>query len=225
MRHRVNSDRDVVVDVESTLPVGNSKLYTKYWIYGNADVIITHRFVPGDIGLPDMPRFGLEFTIPEEFEHVEWLGRGPHETYWDRKSGAAIGVYEMEVMDLYHPYIRPQENGNRTDVRWIALMNENGDGLLAVGEQPINFSAFHFFNEDFDEGPRKIRRHTYDLIKRDVITLNLDMQQMGVGGDTSWGALIHEQYTLPSQVYEYKIRLRPFSKKEWDPAELSKLPF
>jgi len=82
-----------------------------------------------------------------------WYGRGPHESYWDRKTGAAVGVYSAEVTDLYYPYIRPQENGNRTDVRWVALTNDDGTGLLAVGRPLLNFSAHHFTIDDFRPGP------------------------------------------------------------------------
>jgi len=92
----------------------------------------------------------MTMTLPVEFDNVVWYGRGPHESYWDRKTGAAVGVYSADVTDLYHPYIRPQENGNRTDVRWVALTNDDGTGLLAVGRPLLNFSAHHFTIDDFE---------------------------------------------------------------------------
>jgi beta-galactosidase len=86
-------------------------------------------------------------------------------------------------------------------------------------------SAYPFLNEDFDPGNQKKFRHTVDLRVRDLITLNLDLKQMGVGGDTSWGAMVHKEYTLPAREYSYRIRLRPFAKNEYDPMKLSKMPF
>jgi len=166
-------------------------------------------------------------TLPVEFENIIWYGRGPHENYWDRKTGSPVGVYSGKVMDLFHPYIRPQENGNRTDVRWVALVNDKGIGLLAVGRPLLSISAHHFIDEDFDPGLEKWQRHTYHLKKRDLVTLKLDYKQMGVGGDTSWGdrARPHPEYRLPVKEYSYSFRLRPFSEKEGTPMSLSKQKF
>jgi len=126
---------------------------------------------------------------------------------------------------LYHPYIRPQENGNRTDVRWVALTNDAGVGLLAVGMPLLSISAHHFTIDDLDEGMEKHNRHTYDLKPRNLVTLNLDYKQMGVGGDNSWGARPHAQYTLPVKDYSYSLRLVPFGPTDGTPQELSKRVF
>ena len=137
-------------------------------------------------------------------------------------------MYEGKVIDQYHPYIRPQENGNKTDVRWVALTNSEGLGFMAIGESNLSVSAHHFLNDDFDEGPEKVQRHTYHIKKRDLVTLNLDYKQMGVGGDTSWGerARPHPEYTLfPNRTYSYSLRLRPFLIEENNPMELSKIKF
>ena len=160
-----------------------------------------------------MPRLGMKMTLPIEFENIAWYGRGPHENYWDRKTGAAVGVYSGKVIDLYHPYIRPQENGNRTDVRWVALTNDKGTGLLAVGLPLLSISALPFIDEDFDPGLEKQQRHTYHVKKRDLITLKLDYKQMGVGGDTSWGdrARAHPEYRLTVRGYSYSFILRPYA--------------
>ena len=221
------SSREIRVEVESTVPAGESKCFTTFRVLGSGDIIVNHRFVPSPSDLPEMPRFGMKMTLPPEFENVTWYGRGPHENYWDRKTGAAVGVYSGKVMDLYHPYIRPQENGNRTDVRWLAVTNDQGLGLLAVGMPLLSFSAHHFIDEDFDPGLEKRQRHTYHLQKRDLTTLSLDYKQMGVGGDTSWGerARPHPEYRLPAKEYSYCFRLRPFLRKEETPMVLSKQMF
>jgi beta-galactosidase len=128
-------------------------------------------------------------------------------------------------MEQYHPYVRPQENGNKTDVRWVSLTNDEGVGLLAVGMPLLSVSAHHFTMEDFDPGVRKRQRHTIDVRKRPLVRLNLDYKQMGVGGDTSWGARTHPEYTLPAKEYSYSFRLRPFSQRDGTPMELSKQKF
>jgi len=219
--------QEVRIDVVSNLPAGNSRYFTTYLIYGSGDIIITNKFQPGSVELPEMPRFGMNMILPAELDNISWYGRGPHENYWDRKTGASIGVYSGKVMDLYHPYIRPQENGNRTDIRWVALTNDKGIGLLAVGMPLLSISAHHFLIDDFDPGDEKRQRHTYHLKIRNLVSLNLDHKQMGVGGDTSWGerARAHPEYRLPVKEYSYSFRLRPFSQKEGTPMKLSKQKF
>jgi beta-galactosidase len=208
------SAQEIQIYMVSTLPAAAAKYYTTYRILGNGDIIIDNSFEPANTNLPEMPRFGMKMTLPAEFENISWYGRGPHENYWDRKTGAAVGVYSGKVIDQYHPYIRPQENGNKTDVRWVALTNENGTGLLAVGLPLLSISALPFLDEDFDPGPEKRQRHACDVKKRDLVTLKLDYKQMGVGGDTSWGdrARAHPEYRLPVKVYSSSFILRPYAR-------------
>jgi beta-galactosidase len=220
--------RLIRVNVSFEIPVEGSKWDAVYDIYSSGDVVLKNTFVPGHDRLPEIPRVGLTMILKSEFENISWFGRGPHENYWDRKTGAPVGVYEGQVIDQYHPYIRPQENGYKTDVRWVALTNSEGLGFLAVGEPFLSVSALPFLNEDFDEGPEKAQRHTYHIKQRDLITLNLDYKQMGVGGDTSWGdrARPHPEYTLyPNRVYAYSLRMRPFSSDKDSPMELSKVKY
>ena len=223
--YRQNSDRDVIVDVVARVSPGESRVTMRYHVYGSGDIIVDQTLTPGRPDLPDLPRFGMTLSLPPEFDTMTWFGRGPHETYWDRKTGARVGVYSGDVIDQYTPYIRPQENGNKTDVRWVALTSDAGVGLLAVGMPLLDVSAYPFLNEDFDAGDTKQQRHTTDVKPRDLVTLNLDWKQMGVGGDTSWGARTHPQYTLPAREYHYRYRLRPFSTTDAPPMQLSKEKF
>jgi len=225
VNYRQNSNRDVLVDVDYLLPVGQSKHRVQYHIFGNGEMVITSQFLPDGVGLPNLPRLGMRLTLSVTLDSVAWFGRGPYETYWDRKTGAPLDLYRAKVRDLYFPYIRPQENGNHSDVRWVALYNKEGIGLLAVSDSLMNFSALHFLQEDFDPGGKKGYRHTIDMKERDLIELKLDYNQMGVGGDTSWGARPHPEYTLPAQKYTYRISLRPFDIRENDPVKLSNQPF
>jgi len=211
--NKINT-QEIQVNIATTLPTASAKYYTTYRILGSGDIIINNSFEPANTNLPEMPRFGMKMTLPVEFENIAWYGRGPHENYWDRKTGATVGVYSGKVIDLYHPYIRPQENGNKTDVRWVALTDNKDTGLLAVGLPLLSISALPFMDEDFDPGLEKQQRHTYNVKKRDLITLKLDYKQMGVGGDTSWGdrARAHPEYRLPVRGYSYSFILRPYAR-------------
>jgi len=172
--------------------------------------------------IPDLPRFGLRMRLAPGLRNVAWYGRGPHENYVDRWTSAAVGVYSASVSQLYHPYVRPQESGNRTETRWVALRDEHGLGLLAVGEPHLAWSALPYAQEDLDEGAEKTGRHTFDLVERDFVSLNLDLGQMGVGGDNSWGAEPLDPYRLPYREYTYSVRLRPLAPDLAGPMELSK---
>jgi beta-galactosidase len=191
--------------------------YKLCWtIFGSGDVILSNNFTPGR-ELPDLPRYGMQMTIPGEFNNISWYGRGPHENYQDRNTGASVGVYSGTVDEQFVPYVKPQENGNKTDVRWVALTNDRGVGLLAVGMPLISIGAQHYTIKDLEKAD-----HPCELTRREEITLNLDYKQMGVGGDNSWGARTHPEYRLPSGNYSYSIRLRPFSLEDGSPAQLSK---
>ncbi len=220
-----HSDRDAVVDVAYRLPVGGSVQEISYHVFGNGEIVITSSFTPGDIDLPEMPRYGLTLKVPDDFSQVEWFGRGPHESYADRKHSAQIARFGGRSVEQFYNYIRPQETGNKTDVRWIALSNGEGIGLLAVGDQPINASIYPFDQEDFDAGMPAKHRHSTDLVEKSYLTLNLDHKMMGVGGDTSWGAVIHPQFRVPADEYSYRIRLQPFSTVTGDPADISRERF
>jgi len=218
--------RSIQIEMFSNLPAVDSKYYSKYVIYGSGDIIVESRFTPGVEDLPDLPRFGMTIVLPGEFKNIAWYGLGPHESYWDRKTGAAIGVYSGSVWEQYHPYVRPQENGNKTDVRWIALTNDEGLGLLAVG-MPLLSTSAHQFSMDALRYVPKSQRHGSEIKPEDIVTLNLDYKQMGVGGDTSWGerSRPHPEYRLPAREYWYRFRIRPFSNEDLTAMELSKQRF
>ena len=196
---------------------------TTFTIYGSADVIIKNQFSKLSDKIPEIPRMGMQMQLPEEFTNLKWLGRGPHENYADRKTSADVGLYESTVADQYTPYIRPQENGYKTDTRWLTLTDDNGNGILVSGTPLICFAALNNIHDDF-ESPGKLSQyrkdaktantHTIDIKPRDLVNLNIDMGQMGVGGDDSWGARIHPQYRLMEKKYEYSFRIRPVVKDD-----------
>ncbi|MFX1442578.1 MAG: glycoside hydrolase family 2 TIM barrel-domain containing protein [Promethearchaeota archaeon] len=188
--------------------VPNSEKYleTIYTIYGSGDIFIENNFTPNK----DMIRFGMQMKIPREFDVMTWYGKGPHETMLDRNTGAAINIYSGLVEDLIHPYIRPQENANRTDVRWAALTNKDGNGLLIsdIGGTLLNVSAWPYSMEDLEKAI-----HNHELPHREYITLNIDYKQRGVGGDLPGVALIHSGFRLKgNKTYSYCFRLRAYCK-------------
>ena len=213
----------VLIETFSTLAeAGDSRVTTRYTVFGTGDVLVENRFEPGSEDLPEIPRFGMSLTLPQTMDRVEWYGRGAHESYWDRRSSAAVGRWSTAVDSLYYPYARPQENGNRSDTRWVAFTDASGSGLLAVGLPTLDFSAHFYELDDFDEGQEKSNRHTIDLVRRDFVTVHLDLRQTGVGGDNSWGAVTHREYTLWPQVLEHTFLLRPLAGTEALPDELAR---
>ncbi|HID22293.1 MAG TPA: DUF4981 domain-containing protein, partial [Planctomycetaceae bacterium] len=216
---RVN-DREVKIKVNYLLPETASEHHIVYTILGSGDVVIENRIVPGEKKLPELPRFGMRMRLPAGFEQVQWYGRGPHENYWDRQTSAFVGLYQTTVTDQFVNYVSPQENGYKTDVRWVAFQNNQGVGLLAVGMPTICFSALHYTIEDLTQ-KRRGSMHPTDLTKRNFVEVNLDYKQTGVGGDNSWGARPLAKYTLFPKKYSYRFYLRPFLADRENPMELS----
>ncbi len=193
----------VTVTIDSVLSAGTSAYRTVYTVTGDGRTKVENEFRPS-AGLPNLPRVGMQMQVPAEFNTMYWFGRGPHESYSDRKEGAIVGRYTGKVEELVHDYSYPQENGNRTDVRWVKFTDENGAGLLAIGMPLLNVSAWPYTQENLEEAV-----HTYELEYTGDITVNLDYKQMGVGGDNSWGALPHSQFRLQPRPYKYGFILVP----------------
>ena len=161
-------------------------------------------------GLPNIPKVGLQMGIHPSFESIAYYGLGEMESYPDRAYGFDLGVYTMDIDAFMEPYLVPQENGNRMDVRWFRLQNKNKRGLLVVGDQPLYTSAWPFSQKAIEEG-----RHWFKLEKEDKITLNIDFKQMGVGGNDSWTDVSAplEKYQVPAENYHYSFHLIPMDEK------------
>ncbi len=198
-----------VVKVHMAHERGAFSTSTVYTISGHGNVAVDHRFDPGESELPELPRFGMIMTLPGDFSKLKWYGRGPHESYWDRKTSAAIGLYEGSVWAQTFPYVRPQETGNKTDVRWMSLTNGTV-GLKISGAPTFDGSVHQYPYEDLDHMPHGQRHGALDIRPKDVVMWLVDYRQMGVGGDNSWGARTHSQYTLPPKEYAYTFTLQPF---------------
>lgn len=153
---------------------------------------------------PFVPRIGLELVVPGGLEYVTWYGRGPHENYVDRKRGAAVGLYRSTVDEQYTPYVYPSECGGKEDVRWVALTDETGAGLMAIAEGLLHFDALHYAVADLAQA-----RHPYELTRLDETVLHLDGWHMGVGGDDGWTSQVHPEFLIRPGEYRYSLRLRP----------------
>ena len=176
------------------LPNVEATWETYYTVYGSGDIVVSARFKPGKTDLPKLPRLGMQMTLPAGFDRITWLGPGPQETYCDRKD-ARVGVYRGTVAEqFFADYTEPGESGNKVDVRWVALTNQKGVGLLAVGQPLLSVNALHHTTDDLQGA-----EHPFEMPRRDVTVLNLDWMQQGVGGDNSWGAWPHELLSPPTR--------------------------
>lgn len=218
---QLQDEQQIVVTAGYALTETRSRLTTTYKIAPNGAINVTMDFHVGDKQLPEIPRFGMRVILPAEYDQMTWLGRGPHENYIDRKSGALIGLYQASVWEQYHAYVRAQETANKCDVRWTALRNVKGEGILIKGETPMNISAWNFPLDDIAYRPFNIeRRHGGSIEKKDMVWVNIDDVNMGVGGDNTWGAHVHSEYTITPEdrSYSFTIQYLPAGS---DPIEQS----
>ncbi len=180
-----------------------------YTVNGDGRLTVKVNYKAGVVQLPEMPRFGMIMTLNKSLDNFTFYGRGPWENYSDRNTASHIGIYSSKVAEQYVPYTRPQENGYKTDIRWMTLTDENGAGIRIEGLQPLCVSALNNYPEDFDPGLTKKYRHTNDITPRKEVVLSVDLAQRGVGGDNSWGAYPHEQYLLKAKEYSYGFSILP----------------
>jgi len=180
-----------------------------YLIQNDGSIKVTASMDMTGRDLPELPRFGMRMEIASDYSNLAYYGRGPWENYSDRKTASFVGLYKDLVKNqTTWSYIRPQESGYRTDVRWFSLTNNEGKGLIIEGVQPISFSALNNPTEDFDPGLTKKQQHPTDIKPRNDVYVSIDFKQRGVGGDNSWGALPHPQYRLTDKKYTYSYILR-----------------
>lgn len=163
--------------------------------------------------MPHLFRFGMQVVMPGGFDRIDYYGRGPVENYSDRNFSENIGRYRQLVKDQYYPYIRPQESGTKTDIRWWKLTDIDGRGLEIRSDVPFSASALPYLQDDLDEGTRKHQRHSGDLKTRDLTTLSFDLKQMGLGCINSWGAWPLKPYLLPYDDYTFNVVITPVRKR------------
>lgn len=192
---------EITVDGEIKNP--KTAITLKYTIFGNGKITVDYA-VDIDTSAPNIPKIGMQFDISNQYKNIEYLGKGPQANYQDRNSGALFGLYKADVNTMNYKYAVPQEYGNRMETNWFQLENSSKKGIHISGNQPLNFSVLKYSTENIENA-----KHTKDLIKRDVFTVNIDLTQMGVGGDNTWSAKAepHPEYLVKPGVYQYQFSL------------------
>ena len=201
-----------MADVKATLTM-------TYTLTTEGEVFVRQQFEPypaqpgrDAVKVSPMFRYGMQLQMPEQFNRVKYYGRGPVESYIDRESSQLLGVYENNVADEYYSYVRPQESGNHTDIRWFRVCDSQGKGLEFYADAPMEASALNFLTEDLDDGATKdkvIGRHSGDLVPRQLTQVHIQQRQMGLGCVNSWGAWPRQEYLVPYQAYDFTFAIRP----------------
>jgi beta-galactosidase len=192
----------------------SGKLYLTYIINNTGAVKVTQKFeATSGAEVSGLFRFGMKMDVPKCYESVRYYGRGPIENYADRNHSTFIGRYTQTVDEQFYPYIRPQENGTKTDIRWWQLTNVDGDGLEFVGETPFSASALHYTIEALDDGLQKGQRHSPEIPEAGITQFCIDKMQMGLGCVNSWGTLPLEPYMIPYANYEFSFIMQPVLSK------------
>jgi len=208
--------------VKYHLPENIADLHIEYSLYYSGELEVDYSFKPLKDSLPNIPRLGMFLTLPDDYTIVSWYGRGPHETYWDRKTSGKAGIYHGKIIDQFHRYPRPQETGNKTDIRWMEVKSDKISLTVRPTDNKfINSSTWPFNTAELDYVVGKgggesasglvpvPSKHGADIQISNIVQWNIDHLQMGIGGDTSWGRPVHEEYTIPAKKYSYSFRITP----------------
>ncbi len=185
------SDRGATLKFNMELPVVSARYDLEYSVGKNGRIDVAAKYEPVGENIPLMPKFGFRCGLPREMEMIEWYGRGPFENYPDRKEAAFIGKYESSLNDFMTDYVSPQDNANRCDVRWVSLSADDGSGIAVSSIHGFNFRAWNY-----TEAELETKRHPYEIDDCGYITLNIDQEIHGVGGNDAWGARTLDRYTI-----------------------------
>ena len=213
LKHAIENDQAVVRAEYDMKSIGGTLSLT-YTINNKGAVKITQKMAADKSKkVSDMFRFGMQMRMPVNFNEIEYYGRGPGENYADRNHAAMLGKYRQTVEEQFYPYIRPQETGTKTDIRWWRLLNISGNGLQFVSSAPFSASALNYTIESLDDGDGKDQRHSPEVEKADFTNFCIDKAQTGLACVNSWGAIALEKYRLPYQDYELSFIMTPVYHK------------
>lgn len=205
-----NADGTVEVTARYDMPEVDAKLVMQYTVNNVGDILVSEAMmVNRDAEVSAMFRFGMNMAMPAAYSNIEYYGRGPKENYIDRKTSADIGLYKQTVAEQYYPYIRPQETGTKTDVRYWKQINGAGKGLEFTAEKPFSISALNYTVDSLDEGEQKRQLHAQEVKPVDFVDINIDLIQQGLGGANSWGATPLPQYHVPYGDYTFRFKIQP----------------
>jgi beta-galactosidase len=208
-----NADGWLTVTVEKSLLNDDATYTQQFMIDGNGAIKVSNTFHASKGKHNMLMKFGNHMQLPTDFINLQWYGRGPWESYQDRKDASFVGLYSGAVKDQYYPYIRPQESGNKTDVRWAKLTRKDGSGILiAATDTLLQLNALPYSPDQLYSGPEKQQKHSGELEPDKNIHLDIDLQQMGLGGINSWGSWPLEKYRMPYKDYSYSYLIVPVKK-------------
>ncbi len=189
---------------------GKARTVQTFTVYGNGEVLVNNDYTIKDEKLRSVMRIGNDLELNKALNRVQWYGRGPWENYWDRHTASEVGLYTQSLDRQYFKYARPQESGNKTDVRWIALTNSKGQGLrFEFRDSLLSAAALPYSLDDLDPAPEKGQYHSGELTERDRIYMHMDLRQLGVQGMDSWGSMPLQKYWLRPGHYQYSYTIRP----------------
>ena len=199
----LSEDKEILVTVTNKIQfiIGSISQKIDYKVYANGKINIHTTFIVDD-KLPPLARIGFETTLPKEFNEIEWFGNGPLSSYFDRKEASFAGIYTGTVNDQHFPYVMPQENGNKTDTRWLKVKSNTGNTLFVTGNPTFNFNIQNYSDNSLNES-----KTTHTLKRGEKTYLHIDLNQMGLGGDDSWSPRVHKEFLLNNRVYQYSFDL------------------
>ena len=204
------ADQQAIIEASYELPEVSAKLNLTYVINNEGTMKVTQKMTADkNAKVANMFRFGMQMQMPRSFDKVEYYGRGPIENYIDRKANADLGIYRQSVAEQFYSYIRPQETGTKSDLRWWKTINAAGRGIQVVAAEPFSASALHYTIESLDEGTHKQQGHSPEVEETDLTNLCLDLIQAGLGCEDSWGRIARPEYQVPYGDYEFTFILKP----------------
>ena len=207
-------DNQAVISAEYEMKQVSAKLYITYTINNQGAVQVNQKMITDKAAnVSNMFRFGMQLVMPRSFENISYYGRGPMENYSNRNHCTDLGIYNQTVDEQFSPYIRPQENGTKTDIRWWRQLNISGNGLQFVADAPFSASALHYTIESLDEGLEKQQGHSEEVEKADLTNVLIDKAQMGLACIDSWSALPEPEFMLPYGDYEFTFIMTPVQNK------------
>ena len=203
-------NKQVIVEAAYEMPGVSAKLNLTYIVNNVGAIKVTQKLTADkNAKVSNMFRFGLQMPMPRSFETIEYYGRGPVENYIDRNHCTDLGIYRQSVSEQFYSYIRPQENGTKTDIRWWKMLNQAGNGIEIIAAAPFSASALHYTIESLDEGWSKQQGHSPEVEEADLTNLCIDKVQAGLGCENSWGRIARPEYQLPYGDYEFTFILKP----------------
>ena len=209
MQQRID-EQQAIIEAAYELPEASAKLFLTYTINNEGAIKVTQKMTTDkNAKVANLFRFGMQMQMPRSFDKVEYYGRGPVENYIDRKSNTDLGIYKQSVSEQFYAYIRPQENGTKSDIRWWKTLNMAGRGIQVIASKPFSASALHYTIESLDEGLYKKQGHSQEVEEADLTNFCFDLIQAGLGCEDSWGRIARPEYQVPYGDYEFTFILKP----------------